>query len=756
MLIKKLFRTVLSYKAQFVSMIIMIAIGVGVFLGFNIEWKSLEDDAFSFLDDTCYADFRVYSDTGFSENDIEKIQNIDGVDAATRYFNVNVGIKDTKKSLALNVSENYTVSTMAVTGGAEYDEDLNGIWLSDRFAEVNNIKLGNEMTLTYTNIEITAEVIGLIKSGENMICCADENQIMPDYEAFGFAYITPKMLESAVGAAFYPQINIISDMEKALLEEEIKAATGTTFLVTTKDEHQPYAGVKSESEEGKTMGSILPVLFLAIALLTMVTTMHRIAANEKVQIGTLKALGFRDGKILRHYTFYGFAIGLVGSLLGIALGYGVAAFIISPSGMMSTYLDMPDWSLKMPSFCIPVVVLMLALLTFISYLSVKKMLKGTAADALRPYTPKAMKKSAIENLPFWKKLSFGAKWNIRDILRHKSRSAMTLIGVIGCTILLVGGLGMKDTMQSFLNILDDDISKYATKLILSDSADNNDAVNLADEVDGDWQASSGISYNGKTVTLDIYSTDNSKIGFIDKDNEPVKLENDGVYLCLRLKDTAKIGDIIEFSPYGSDKTYKARVAGYIRSLVSECIVMTKDYADSIGVEYHIGYVYTDMVSKDIESSAIISAKQDKASIMDSYDSFLEILNAMVIMLVVAAVVLGIVVLYNLGVMSYVERYRELATLKVLGFRENAIGKLLISQNIWLTVIGALLGIPAGAGVLYLLIIKLATEYELSIAIGWLTYVISTVLTFGVSLLVGLMVSKKNRKIDMVEALKGGE
>lgn len=756
MLIKKLFRTVLSYKAQFVSMIIMIAIGVGVFLGFNIEWKSLEDDAFSFLDDTCYADFRVYSDTGFSENDIEKIQNIDGVDAATRYFNVNVGINDTKKSLALNVSENYTVSTMAVTGGAEYDEDLNGIWLSDRFAEVNNIKLGNEMTLTYTNIEITAEVIGLIKSGENMICCADENQIMPDYEAFGFAYITPKMLESAVGAAFYPQINIISDMEKALLEEEIKAATGTTFLVTTKDEHQPYAGVKSESEEGKTMGSILPVLFLAIALLTMVTTMHRIAANEKVQIGTLKALGFRDGKILRHYTFYGFAIGLVGSLLGIALGYGVAAFIISPSGMMSTYLDMPDWSLKMPSFCIPVVVLMLALLTFISYLSVKKMLKGTAADALRPYTPKAMKKSAIENLPFWKKLSFGAKWNIRDILRHKSRSAMTLIGVIGCTILLVGGLGMKDTMQSFLNILDDDISKYATKLILSDSADNNDAVNLADEVDGDWQASSGISYNGKTVTLDIYSTDNSKIGFIDKDNEPVKLENDGVYLCLRLKDTAKIGDIIEFSPYGSDKTYKARVAGYIRSLVSECIVMTKDYADSIGVEYHIGYVYTDMVSKDIESSAIISAKQDKASIMDSYDSFLEILNAMVIMLVVAAVVLGIVVLYNLGVMSYVERYRELATLKVLGFRENAIGKLLISQNIWLTVIGALLGIPAGAGVLYLLIIKLATEYELSIAIGWLTYVISTVLTFGVSLLVGLMVSKKNRKIDMVEALKGGE
>ncbi len=756
MLIRKLFRTALSYKSQFVSMIIMIGIGVGVFLGFNIEWKSLEDDAFSFFDDTCYADFRIYSDMGFGENDIENIQNIDGVDAATRYFNVNVGIKDTQKSLALNVSENYTVSTMIITDGAEYDETLNGIWLSDRFAKANNIKIGDEMTLTYTNVEITAEVIGLAKSGENMICTADENQLMPDYEAFGFAYITPKMLENAVGAAFYPQINIISDMDKEQLEEKIKAVTGTTFLVTAKDEHLPYAGVKSESEEGKTMGSVLPVLFLAIALLTMVTTMHRIAANEKVQIGTLKALGFRDGKILRHYTSYGLMIGIVGVALGVVLGYLVAAVIISPSGMMSTYIDMPDWSLVMPKFCIPIIVLMPILMTFIGYLSVKKMLKGTAADALRPYTPKAMKKSAIENLPFWNKLPFGVKWNIRDALRHKSRSAMTLIGVIGCTVLLVGGLGMKDTMKGFLDMLDNDIAKYNTKIVLSENAENKDAIALADDVNGDWQSSSGISCNGKTVTLDIYSADNGKVGFLNEKNEPLKLGDDGVYLCLRLKDIARIGDIIEFSPYGSDKTYKARVLGYIRSLVSECVVMTESYADSIGIDYHIGYIYTDMASNDIENSAVISAKQDKSALMDSYNNGLEIMNAMVVMLVLAAVVLGIVVLYNLGIMSYVERYRELATLKVLGFRDRAVGKLLISQNIWLTVIGVLIGIPAGAGVLYILITKLASEYELSITIKWTTYLISTALTFGVSLLVGLMVSKKNRKIDMVEALKGTE
>ena len=320
MLIRKLFRTAWSYKSQFISMIIMIAIGVGIFLGFNMEWKSLEEDAFTFLEDTNYADFRLYAETGFTEEDIAAIQKINGVDAATRYFSVNVTVKDTKKSVALNVSENYTVSTMLVMEGAEYDESSDGIWLSDKFAKANDIAIGDTLTVTYTGIELSGEVVGLVKSGENLICVADENQLMPDYESFGFAYFTPRKLENALGFAFYPQINILSDMEKADLEQAIKDATGTTFLVTTKDEHVAYAGVLSEAEEGKTMGSILPVLFLAIAILTMVTTMHRITANEKVQIGTLKVLGFRDKAIGKLLITQNIWLTLIGVVLGLPGG----------------------------------------------------------------------------------------------------------------------------------------------------------------------------------------------------------------------------------------------------------------------------------------------------------------------------------------------------------------------------------------------------------------------------------------------------
>lgn len=756
MLTKKLFRTAWRYKSQFISMIIMITIGVGVFLGFHIEWKSIEADTGSFFEDTLYADYRLYSETGFSGEDIKAVQDIDGVDAATRFLTVNVGVEGTKKTLALNVSENYTVSTMMVMEGAEYDDTSDDIWLSDRFAQENEIAIGDTLTVTYMGMEISGEVAGLVKSGEMMICVADDNQLMPDYESFGYAYISPEKLEKALGGVFYPQMNVRSGMEKAELEEAVKEALGRTIQVLSKEEHVAYAGAQSEVEEGKTMGSILPVLFLAIAVLTMITTMHRIAANEKVQIGTLKALGFRDGCILRHYTSYGLVIGLIGTLFGVILGYGVASLIISPSGMMSTYFDIPKWNLVMPGFCIPVIVLIIVLLTVISYFSVKKMLKGTAADALRPYEPKAMKKSIFEGLSGWKKLPFGTKWNIRDIMRHKSRSAMTLVGVIGCMLLLVGGLGMKDTMEGFMKLLDEDISNYTTRINLSETTGNSEAEELAERVNGDWLASTGISYGGETVILEVYHADNQKIRFVDAENELLVLSDEGVYLCLRLAGTAEVGDMIEFSPYGSEETYRVRVAGFLRSVMTECIVMTKEYADSVGISYHIGTIFTDESSEDIENSPLITGKQDKQMIMETYDSFMEIMNLMVLIFVLAAVVLGSVVLYNLGVMSYVERYRELATLKVLGFRDRQIGKLLICQNVWLTVIGVLIGLPTGVGVLYVLVVSLASEYELKLIMGTLTYAVSILLTFGVSLAVGWMVAKKNRKIDMVEALKGAE
>jgi len=795
MLLRKLLRTAWSYKAQFLSMIIMMTLGIGIFLGFNMEWKTIEYDVGKFFEETKYADYRLYSESGFTKDDLEKIASIDGVDAATRYLSVNLEIKgDSKKALALDVSENYSVSIFTLISGDGYDENGDGIWLSDKFARLNNIEIGDTLTLEFQGLDIESRVVGLIKAGEHMICLADSNQVMPDFNTFGYAYISPaklgaiirekvlntltdelqkaglpadmakeqaettltdEMLTEAIDKSF-PQINLLSELGKSELEDAVKEKLGRTLMVVSKDDHAVYKEAMGEATEGKAMGSILPVLFLAIAILTMVTTMHRIATQEKTQIGVLKALGFKNRTILLHYSFYGLFIGIVGAALGAVLGYFVCKLVMSENGMMGTYFDMPDWSAATPEFCYPIIAGTVLLLALISFLSVRAQLRGTAADALRPYTPKKMKKSVLEKLPFFSKMSFATKWNLRDLMRHKSRFAMTLVGIIGCMILLVGGLGMRDTMAGFLDLLDNGVSHYATKVNIVENTEREKVDRLIADLDADWESYSGISIDGYTATLDIVSNENGRFSVIDEDNKEIDLRDDGVYLCLRLADRAKIGEYIEFSPYGGEETYRVKVVGYNRSIMTESVTMTDKYADELGIKYSVSAVYTNKDSSEIPSSELISGKQDKRQLMDSFGSFVQIMDSMVLILVVAAVILGIVVLYNLGVMSYVERSRELATLKVLGFRSKKIGQLLISQNVWLTVIGVILGLPAGLGTLYWMLTALAGEYEMKLMLGPLTYSVSILLTFGVSLLVGWMVARKNRNIDMVEALKNAE
>lgn len=759
MLFRKLIRTIGKYKAQFISMIVMIALGAGVFVGFNIEWYSLGKDGNAFFDQLNYADYRVYSETGFSEEDVEAIRKIDGVENATRYLSVNTTVKGEEKSLALCVTENTGISDFLIIDKEtddEYTADSEGMWLSDKYAAANGIAIGDTVTVVYQGVEISAEVEGLIKSPEFAVCLPDETQIMPDYENYGYFYISPKMLEKQIGFTFYPQINVKSELPEEEAEKAINAALGKTTLVLGKDETVSYAMMESEMEEGQTMGSILPVLFLLIAVLTMVTTMHRITANEKVQIGTLKALGFRDRRILRHYTSFGFLIGILGTVLGIGLGFGIAAYILNEDSAMGQYFDLPSWELYMPWFGWLVLIGLIAFLTLISFLSVKKMLKGTAADALRPYAPKKMKKTVLEKGRGWDKLPFGVKWNLRDISRHKARSFMTLFGIVGCMVLLVGGFGMNDTMNEFTDTYYDKVCSYKTRINFTETAPNEEIEKIARQYNGDWVASASVQMNGETVSFEVYHVTNGNYQFIDENNDILTLSDRGAYLCHRLEDTADIGDIVAFSPYGSDETYEIEVTGYIRSVMTENIVVTQACADKMGIPYHITSVFTDTEQDEISDSEFIAGKTTKQALVDSLDSFMQLMYVSITMLALFAVILSLVVLYNLGVMSYVERYRELATLKVVGFRDRHIGKILISQNIWLTVIGILVGLPAGVGVLNYLMDALATEYEMKAVIGPITCVVSIALTLGVSLLVGFFIARKNRKIDMVEALKGAE
>ncbi len=759
MLVKKMLRTAWQYKAQFISMVLMVMLGVGMFVGFNMEWASIEENMFSFFEDSKFADYRLVSEKGYSEDDLGKIAALDGVEAASRFLSVNVDVKDTGgDSVALAVTTDPAVSSFVLISGEAYDgSSADGIWLSDRYAEENGVSVGDTVTFVYRNTEISGKVKGLIKAAEQMICVRDKTQLMPDFATHGFAYISPVMYEKALSFAYYPQINVISSLEKDDFSEKVNKALGQTTVILTKDETLSYSQAEGEVSEGKAMGSILPALFLLIGLLTMVTTMHRLTAKEKTQIGTLKALGFHDSRITRHYTSFAFFVAVLGTALGIGMGYGVAWIIMNPNGMMGTYLDLPKWKLVFPAFCAVAVALIIAALTLIGFLSVRRMLVGTAADALRPYTPKKMKPMLIERTKFFHKLSFGTRWNMRDIVRHKARTAMSLVGIVGCTILILASFGMKDTMNAFLDMYYDNGLNYSSRIFLSETATDAEKQEIIDKYKGDFGGSVSVQLDEKTVSLDIYDITHDKIRIMDENTDKIEIGDGGAYICMRLAEEfgLGVGDTFTVSPFGTSDTYKLKVAGIFRS-VSENVIISDKYASELNLPYTVDSVYTDTEKSDIALSDVIKSVQSKQMIMDSFEAFLSIMDTMIYLLVGGALLLGIIVLYNLGTMSYTERYREMATLKVVGFRDKKIGRLLSGQNLALSVVGIIIGIPLGALTLSYLLKTLASEYEMKMAIGAGSYIFTVILTVGMSLLVSLMVARKNKNIDMVEALKGQE
>lgn len=760
MLFKKLRRTIWRYKAQFISMIVMVLLGVGVFVGFQGEWKSIEAGTHEFYDATGFADYRLIDEKGYSIEEMEKIGEISRVDKVARYVSVKTNEEKDNDVIAVTVTTNFDVSSFIVTSGLDYDSSAtDSVWISDMYASKNDYKIDDDISLKYGPITLNGKIKGLIKSSEYLICTPDENQMMPDYSTYGYVYISPEMYKNACGGIeLYPEIHVISKLSKKAFSEAANEKLGKTNLILSKDEVVSYSEAQGEAKEGKTMASILPVVFLGIAILIMATTMHRLTINEKTQIGTLKALGFRDSKIVKHYTLFGLVIGVIGSLLGIGLGYFIAWFIFNPKGSMGTYFDLPSWAIRMPWWTFLVVAGIVGFMTLISFLSAKKMLKGTAADALRPYTPKAMKRLKIEDSNRWRKLKFATKWNLRDLFRHKARSGMTLFGVFGCTILLIASFLMMDSMKGFVNKFYYGSMNYDSNIVLKEDTTNEKALEMVDYYDADYSSSTTVSFNEEAISMDIYKIKSDYVRFLDEKMNYVTLSDNGVYIGQRLmeENNLKIGDSFTVALFGSDETYTLKLEGQLRTL-AKGVVMTKKYADDNKITYKINQLYVnktkDQIKDDNTFSDFISTTKSRDDIIKSFDSFMEVMYTMIGALIVLSIILGIVVLYNLGTMSYFERYRELSTLKVIGFKDKRIGSLLISQNMWLTIAGFILGFPAGIGITAVLTKALASEYEMMLIFGWMTFVIPLILIFGVSLFVSWLVARKNQKIDMVEALK---
>ena len=544
-------------------------------------------------------------------------------------------------------------------------------------------------------------------------------------------------------------------------KNKIKDSNEDIITATLRDDNLSYDGYKREAEEGETYSGVFSGLFVFIAILSVVTTMNRFVKKERTQIGTLKALGIKRSKITRMYVNYGFFISVIASILGIVLGnLLIGNFFLE---MEMEYYEIPYYNIVTIPLVYYVAIAIIIVITLVTYLSCRKILKEPAAEALRIERPKVkVKENSFTTKKAFNKLSLSSKWNIRDIVRSKGRTLMAIVGIAGCTMLVVTAFGMLDSMKSYVSWEFDTINNFEYKLSLSTDYTNKQYDDIILKYGNATSQTTGIEFKNNNEIIIKPLTINDTNGLLqvtDHNRNPFKMNDDGLYATEKMSqvNNLKIGDIVEWHIIGSSNWYKTKIVGLNRDPQAQQFNCTKKFFDTLDEKYKADSVYTNEDLSGIKEISGVNTIQTVKNLEDGMNSMLNMMYSLIALLIVVSVILAIVIIYNLGIMSFSEKEYQFATLKVLGYKYKQIKKIFIKQNIWIGIFAIIIALPLGNYMTdYIFKNAIGDTYDFEAMIKPVTFIMSSIGTFVVVYIVNQFLAKKIKKIDMVSSLKGNE
>lgn len=790
MLRRKMIRDIKQNLSQFITILLMVFIGIMAYSGIESYMEGMKETANNFYGDYNLQDLNAMGE--LSKENIDTIKEISNVKNAEGKLNVNGVLEnDDDTTISMNFIEENEISKFYIVDGENFNKDTKGIWIDNFFAKENNLKIGDTLKIKYDGYVFEEKIVGLINVPDHVYDVKDESQLYPDHKTFGFAYASINELEGFIKNQVMKETNItdessifnqvfsdfnyknyikynyimvdINDKDKFnevknSIEEKIE-----NVAVINIEDTASYKQYQGEIEEGETYIGVFSGLFLFIALLSVVTTMNRVVKKQRLQIGTLKALGFKQRKIVLHYISYSFWISIVAALLGLVAGrYFIGSVFI---GLEMSFFEIPNGMPIIKNDSYVVAALVVLCVSFVTYLSTRKILKEKTADTLRNEIPSVKSKSLnITTTGIFKKMSFNTKWNIRDMFRNKARTITGIVGITACAMLIVCSLGMLDSMNYFIDLQFNRIFNFEYKLSLKSDISTENLKELTGKYGDNTSQSIYIEIkdnDGNIESNNIFVTDSKDyVRFVDDKDKFINVDrDDGVYITYKLAKTKgyKISDEISWHVSGNNKYYTSKIVGFNKDPQNQNVTMTRKYLESLDIEYKPDSLYTNVdlsENKDIAGVTVIS-NIDK--LKEGMDGMLETMKTMLVLIIVIAIILGSVIIYNLGILSYTEKQYQFATLKVLGFKDKQIQKIFIRQNNIVSVISIILGLPAG---FYLTdwLFKTAIEehYDFGAHINLVSYVLAAIGTFVISYVVSKILAKKIRKIDMVTSLKGNE
>ena len=577
----------------------------------------------------------------------------------------------------------------------------------------------------------------------------------------------------------------IADGEEKLLQAEadISSLKPVSLYAFNRDSNPGYSGFEDDSNRIDNIAKIFPVFFFVVAALVCLTTMTRMVEEKRSDIATLKALGYGNGAIIAKFLIYAVTASLIGSIAGLAGGFKILPKIIF-SAYQIMYL-MPDITCAyIWSYAIGATLVAVACTALTASITCRAELTTQAAQLMRPKAPKPSKRILLEKIPFiWKHLSFIKKVTARNIFRYKQRMLMTVVGIAGCTALMLAGFGLKDSISDILLLQFDEVWHYDMTVMLDTEAEDADMDALQAVLDDPqygvkdrlYTLQETIELEGKdknlSVTLMVPENIDSLRNFIDlhtrQGKVPIDLTQEGVVLTEKaatLLDCA-VGDTVAIQD-SDHQTQDVQITGITENYAMHYIYMTPDQYEQIFGKppaYNALLLQAEQpenietLSHQLMEQASVLGLSDNADVRSSFMDTVESLNVIVFVLIVAAAMLAFVVLYNLSNVNVAERKRELSTIKVLGFFDREVSAYIGRETVVLTALGIVFGLAFGI-VLHGFIIRTA-EIDIIMfvrSIHPVSYLFSAALTAIFSGIVNFAVHFKLKKINMVEALKSVE
>lgn len=761
MLLRKMCRDMRNNLAQFISIFLLAILGVLVYSGINAEWYGMQTEVEKYYVETCLPDLWVVG-ASFTRSDVEKVKTLSGVSAVASRLTFDVVVNSGKdQTLRVNLVEEMTLSAPRVIAGRAFTPTEDGLWLDAAFARANQLDVGEKISFEVMGVEFEKEILGLIIHPEYVHNVKDETAFMPSPETFGFAFLSAAALPGKLPIPYNQLLIVVDEGEDVKrISSELEALFSHRYcLIIDRDTHPSVVTFANEIQQNKALGGVFPIIFFLIAALTMLTTMTRMTSNQRTQIGVLKALGFSRRQIQFHYVSYGLWLGLLGGVIGLLIG----PLFIPPIlfTMQKSIYTLPQWRAVVSPSSYGAVLMTVLCCGASSCLACRRLLKEVPAATLRPAAPKAGRHSRLERSRLWPGLGFAVQWNLRDVFRSRIRSSMAVIGVMGCTALLLFGLGLQDTANGVSRTVYGELYQNEYQINLRPEITKEEMAVLSDRYQGQWIQEAKIELRSGACRESGFLTvlaQGAEVKFRDHRRQEIALPEEGIGLSRKMAQRLQVdlGSSLHWRIYGEKEWQEAKVATIYWMPMGQGIAMSKAEYERSGRVFQPTAYLTSEQATEAHHLAGVASVQAQEQMAKAFDEMLESLRLITAVLVLAAVVLGSVVLYNLGALSFIERTRELATLKVLGFLPKEIRSLLQMQNIWLTVIGIGLGIPVGYLLTDFLLSTMPDNIDLLTDISLISIVVGITGTFAVSVVINLLLSRKVGEIDMITSLKAVE